>query len=228
MQEAELVGGVLLGAIGFNGSLIAMAVGLAGVLARTVIGRCGGVGGPRGRHRTGAMGGGCLGGRAWRPVLTPAGPGRRADRLASAIRIVDPIHRPEVEEAVGRSGGAVVTVPEDELVAAWRALGREELERLGDGGLLHEIADLHEASLLVARVHDAVAADVGAGHPLHRDHPAAGLGGRGTPLTAAIHEGNRRCSLSAGSIHSGSAGARSTGAAAARCRTRGESPAVNG
>jgi threonine synthase len=60
------------------------------------------------------------------PRLHPTQAERRADTFASAIRIVEPVHRAEVEDAVARSGGAIVTVGEDDIVRAWRALGREE------------------------------------------------------------------------------------------------------
>jgi threonine synthase len=60
------------------------------------------------------------------PRLHPAEPQRRADTFASAIRIADPIHRPEVEEAVARSGGSVVSLSEDEIATAWRLLAHEE------------------------------------------------------------------------------------------------------
>jgi threonine synthase len=60
------------------------------------------------------------------PRLHPTEAERRTDTLASAIRIVEPIHRAEVEEALARSGGSVVTVSDDELTAAWRLLGSEE------------------------------------------------------------------------------------------------------
>jgi threonine synthase len=60
------------------------------------------------------------------PRLHPTEAERRVDTLASAIRIVEPIHRAEVEEALARSGGAIVTVSDDELAAAWRLLGHEE------------------------------------------------------------------------------------------------------
>lgn len=60
------------------------------------------------------------------PRFHPAQAERRADTFASAIRIVEPIHRADVEDAVARSGGAVVTVSDDELRDAWSALGREE------------------------------------------------------------------------------------------------------
>jgi len=60
------------------------------------------------------------------PRLHPVEASHRADTLASAIRIVDPIHRAEVEDALERSGGSVVTVDDVEIVRAWRALGHEE------------------------------------------------------------------------------------------------------
>jgi threonine synthase len=60
------------------------------------------------------------------PRLHPTEAERRADTLASAIRIVEPIHRAEVEEALAQSGGSIVTVSDDELTAAWRLLGGEE------------------------------------------------------------------------------------------------------
>jgi threonine synthase len=60
------------------------------------------------------------------PRLHPAQAERRHDTVASAIRIVEPVHRQEVEEAVARSNGAVVTVGEEELARAWRALAHEE------------------------------------------------------------------------------------------------------
>ncbi len=55
--------------------------------------------------------------------------GQAAERrltLASAIRIGLPAHRDEAEQAVADSGGAVVTVTDDEVVEAWRDLARLE------------------------------------------------------------------------------------------------------
>ena len=60
------------------------------------------------------------------PRLHPTEAEHRRDTVASAIRIADPIHRPEVEAALERSGGAVFTVSEDELLGAWRLLAHEE------------------------------------------------------------------------------------------------------
>ena len=60
------------------------------------------------------------------PRFHPTEAERRADTVASAIRIVTPNHRAEVQSVLERSGGAVVTVSDDELVSAWRLLGSEE------------------------------------------------------------------------------------------------------
>jgi threonine synthase len=60
------------------------------------------------------------------PRFHPVQVSRRADTLASAIRIVEPIHRAEVETVLEQSGGSVVTVDDVEIVRAWRALGHEE------------------------------------------------------------------------------------------------------
>ncbi len=60
------------------------------------------------------------------PRIFPAQAADRAGTLASAIRIPSPVHWEEVDEAVERSGGGVVSVSDEEIVAAWRALAREE------------------------------------------------------------------------------------------------------
>ena len=60
------------------------------------------------------------------PRLHPAQAEQRSETFASAIRIVEPVHGAEVEDAVARSGGEVVTLSEDELARAWRRLGYEE------------------------------------------------------------------------------------------------------
>jgi threonine synthase len=60
------------------------------------------------------------------PRFHPVQASQRADTLASAIRIVEPIHRAEVETVLEQSGGSVVTVDDVEIVRAWRALGHEE------------------------------------------------------------------------------------------------------
>jgi threonine synthase len=60
------------------------------------------------------------------PRFHPVEAASRADTVASAIRIVEPIHRAEVEDALRESGGSVFTVDDEEIVRACRTLGREE------------------------------------------------------------------------------------------------------
>jgi threonine synthase len=50
----------------------------------------------------------------------------RAGTAATAIRIPEPVHREEAEEAVAASGGVVVSLPDAEIEAAWLALARLE------------------------------------------------------------------------------------------------------
>jgi threonine synthase len=50
----------------------------------------------------------------------------RAATTASAIRIADPVHAPDVEQALARTGGSVVTVSDDAILDAWRVLAHEE------------------------------------------------------------------------------------------------------
>jgi len=60
------------------------------------------------------------------PHLVPVQAVDRATTNASAIRIPTPVHRAEVDDALVRCGGAIVSVTDDEIAAAWRALAREE------------------------------------------------------------------------------------------------------
>jgi threonine synthase len=60
------------------------------------------------------------------PRFYPVEAAQRADTAASAIRIVEPVHRAEVEAAIAESGGAVVTAAEVEIARAWRTLGHDE------------------------------------------------------------------------------------------------------
>jgi threonine synthase len=60
------------------------------------------------------------------PRLLPVEAERRADTIASAIRIPTPVHRRAVEDAVARCGGTVLSVDDAEIAAAWRSLAREE------------------------------------------------------------------------------------------------------
>jgi len=60
------------------------------------------------------------------PRLLPTQSAARDRTVASAIRIADPAHAHEVAEAVGLSDGRVVTVTDDQLLAAQDALARDE------------------------------------------------------------------------------------------------------
>jgi threonine synthase len=60
------------------------------------------------------------------PRFVAGAAARRAETLASAIRIVDPAHRAEAEAAIRDSGGSVVPLTDDEIVAAWRRLASAE------------------------------------------------------------------------------------------------------
>ena len=60
------------------------------------------------------------------PRLVAAEAARRADTVASAIRIPEPFHREEAEAAVRASDGSLVPLTDDEILAAWHDLAREE------------------------------------------------------------------------------------------------------
>jgi threonine synthase len=60
------------------------------------------------------------------PRLLPTQAERRNETFASAIRIGAPVHRQQAEAAVGRSGGMIATVSEEQIHEAWRAVALEE------------------------------------------------------------------------------------------------------
>jgi threonine synthase len=60
------------------------------------------------------------------PRLHPVQAEDRSGTVASAIRIVAPVHRAEAESAVARSGGSIVTVSDEAISEAWRLLGSAE------------------------------------------------------------------------------------------------------
>ncbi len=60
------------------------------------------------------------------PRLVAGEAAGRAETIATAIRIVDPAHRAEAEGAIASSGGAVVPLSDDEILAAWRDLAHLE------------------------------------------------------------------------------------------------------
>jgi len=60
------------------------------------------------------------------PRVFPSQSANRTDTVASAIRIADPAHAAEVDEAVGMSDGRVLTVSDEEILQAWSALAHDE------------------------------------------------------------------------------------------------------
>jgi threonine synthase len=60
------------------------------------------------------------------PRLLSVQAAERATTTASAIRIADPVHAPQVAKVLERTGGEIVTVSDDEILEAWRWLAQEE------------------------------------------------------------------------------------------------------
>jgi threonine synthase len=58
--------------------------------------------------------------------IVPVQAVERATTGASAIRIPTPVHRADVEDALARCGGTIVSVTDDEIAVAWRSLARKE------------------------------------------------------------------------------------------------------
>jgi threonine synthase len=65
-----------------------------------------------------------LGGRSAR--LVPAEARDRPHTVATAIRIAEPVHAETAAEAASSTGGAVVTLDDDEILTAWADLARSE------------------------------------------------------------------------------------------------------
>jgi threonine synthase len=63
---------------------------------------------------------------AGEPRLLTVESADRAQTVASAIRIREPVHAAGVAEAIERSRGSVVTVSDGDILTAWRSLAREE------------------------------------------------------------------------------------------------------
>jgi threonine synthase len=93
------------------------------------------------------------------PRFHPVQAADRARTVASAIRIVEPVHREDVREIVARSGGSIVTVDDDAIVAARDLLGREEgifcepASAAGIAGLRHGTAREGERVVCVVTGH---------------------------------------------------------------------------
>ncbi|MDX6513119.1 MAG: threonine synthase [Gaiellaceae bacterium] len=93
------------------------------------------------------------------PRLHPVEAASRADTFASAIRIVEPAHRSAVEAAVAASGGRVISVDAEAIVAAWRSLARDEgifcepASAASVAGLSHGAAALGERVVCVLTGH---------------------------------------------------------------------------
>jgi threonine synthase len=60
------------------------------------------------------------------PRIVAVQAAERSATAASAIRIAEPVHAPDVEEALARTGGSVVTVSDAAILDAWRLLAHEE------------------------------------------------------------------------------------------------------
>lgn len=60
------------------------------------------------------------------PRIVAGESSRRAQTVASAIRIADPVHRNEVEAAVARHAVEIATLTDDAILAAWRELATAE------------------------------------------------------------------------------------------------------
>ena len=86
------------------------------------------------------------------PRIHPVQAADRAHTAASAIRIVEPVHRVEAEDAVARSGGSIATVTDPEIAAAWRLIGHEEgifCERASAAGIAGLGQFAHEGERVV-------------------------------------------------------------------------------
>jgi threonine synthase len=60
------------------------------------------------------------------PRILAAQASERAATAASAIRITEPVHAPDVEQALARTGGSILTVSDTAILDAWRLLAHEE------------------------------------------------------------------------------------------------------
>jgi threonine synthase len=84
------------------------------------------------------------------PRLIAGEASERAVTVASAIRIARPAHAADAEAAVGRSGGTIVSLSDDDIRAAWRLLAETE-------GI---VAELSSAAGLAALIQEAESSGV--------------------------------------------------------------------
>ncbi|HEY1564748.1 MAG TPA: threonine synthase [Gaiellaceae bacterium] len=100
------------------------------------------------------------------PALYPVEAARRPDTVASAIRIVEPVHARWVHEAIERSGGSLLTVPDEEILDAWQSLRTLE-------GVFSEPASAAGVAGLAHAEHDGRVVCIVTGHGL-KDPAAVG------------------------------------------------------
>ena len=93
------------------------------------------------------------------PRLYPVESAQRPDTVASAIRIVEPVHATWVHDAIERSGGSLITVSDEEILAAWKDLRTlegvfsEPASAAGIAGLTHRPAARGERVVCVVTGH---------------------------------------------------------------------------
>jgi threonine synthase len=86
------------------------------------------------------------------PRFVAAQASNRRGTAASAIRIVEPAHEPEVERTLADSGGAAPSVSDEAILEAWRLLAREEglfCEPSSAAGLAALLADPPQGARVV-------------------------------------------------------------------------------
>ena len=86
------------------------------------------------------------------PRFVAAQASNRRGTAASAIRIVEPAHEPEVERTLADSGGAAPSVSDEAILEAWRLLTREEglfCEPSSAAGLAALLADPPQGARVV-------------------------------------------------------------------------------
>lgn len=93
------------------------------------------------------------------PRLHPVEAAQRPDTVASAIRIVEPVHATWVQDAIERSGGSLITVTDEEILRAWKDLRTlegvfsEPASAAGIAGLAHVSAAAGERVVCVVTGH---------------------------------------------------------------------------